>query len=101
MPCEIVDLQFKAHHSYSNSVTKYNIVNYVQKDHIKGLPNHLYRPHDKDRPMDQVYEAYKNGDGCRFIANVHLNFLSNSFMVGFSNIRFMQKVLQAEGKPPM
>lgn len=50
--------------------------------------------------MEDIYNAYKAGEGCRLMANLHLNFLGNSFMIGFSNLRFMQYFLTKENKPP-
>ena len=66
----------------------------------RGVSSHAYQPHETNRNLDEVYKMWKKQEGCRFIASMHMNFLSKSFIIGLSNIRFITTVLQKENKPP-
>lgn len=96
MPCEIIDLQARTNMQYGNRVTKFHLIRYTD---VKD--KHSVVLMEKRRSIDQVYEAYQNKDGCRIEAKVYLDFLVNSFTVGFSNIGFLQYMIQKDGRPPI
>lgn len=89
LPCEIIDLQYRNNNKYDDKIAKYHV---LQSGEVSLM--------EKRRPVNEVYDAYKKGEGCRFQGTIHLNFLANSFMIGFSNIRFLQYCIEKDGKTP-
>lgn len=87
-PCELVELHYRPNTKYRNVVTK--------KTELDGNVTDMV----PNRKMKEVYEAYQKGENCRITAFIHLNFLANSFVFGFSNLRFLQYAISEMGKPP-